>query len=66
MDQNFSGSIDFTEFLIAALNEEKLLNKKKMEQAFRMFDAVNIKSIFFILFSKGIHNFYQLYYSLRN
>lgn len=40
VDQNYSGSIDFTEFLIAALNEEKLLNKTKIEQAFKMFDTV--------------------------
>lgn len=40
VDQNYSGSIDFTEFLVAALNEEKLLNRKKIEQTFKMFDAV--------------------------
>lgn len=40
MDQNYSGSIDFTEFLVAALNEDKLMNKTKIEQAFKMFDAV--------------------------
>lgn len=39
-DQNDSGAIDFTEFLVAAMNEEKLLNKHKIEQAFKMFDAV--------------------------
>lgn len=39
-DQNDSGAIDFTEFLVAAMNEEKLLNKNKIEQAFNMFDAV--------------------------
>lgn len=39
MDQNYSGSIDFTEFLVAALAEEKLLNKTKIEQAFKMFDT---------------------------
>lgn len=39
-DQNDSGAIDFTEFLIAAMNEEKLLNKNKIEQAFKMFDEV--------------------------
>jgi len=45
-DSNDSGAIDFTEFLIAAMNEENLLNKSKMEQAFKMFDAV----IFFCFF----------------
>lgn len=39
MDNNYSGAIDFTEFLVAALTEEKLLNKNKMEQAFKMFDT---------------------------
>jgi len=39
-DQNDSGAIDFTEFLVAAMNDENLLNKLKIEQAFKMFDAV--------------------------
>ena len=45
-DQNDSGAIDFTEFLVAAMNEEKLLNKHKIEQAFKMFDAVYKKKLF--------------------
>ena len=48
-DQNDSGAIDFTEFLVAAMNEEKLLNKHKIEQAFKMFDAVYKKKLFYDL-----------------
>ena len=53
-DSNDSGAIDFTEFLIAAMNEENLLNKNKMEQAFKMFDAV----IFFFCFICFFYNFF--------
>jgi calcium-dependent protein kinase len=35
---NNSGKIDFTEFIVAATNEEKLLNMKKLENAFAYFD----------------------------
>ena len=31
--------MDFTEFLIAAMNHEKLLSVAKMEQAFKIFDT---------------------------
>lgn len=38
VDSNKSGKVDFTEFVVAALNREKLLSKNKIEQAFRVFD----------------------------
>jgi len=38
VDINNSGYIDFTEFVVAAMNREKLLSAKKLEQAFAMFD----------------------------
>jgi len=38
VDINHSGYIDFTEFVVAAMNREKLLSSKKLEQAFSMFD----------------------------
>jgi calcium-dependent protein kinase len=38
VDINNSGYIDFTEFVVAAMNREKLLSSKKLEQAFSMFD----------------------------
>lgn len=56
-DQNDSGAIDFTEFLIAAMNEEKLLNKNKIEQAFKMFDEV----IFLLGFLKTVKGWRWLY-----
>lgn len=38
IDMNNSGKIDFTEFIVAASNEEKLLNMNKLENAFTYFD----------------------------
>jgi len=38
VDINNSGHIDFTEFIVATMNREKLLSAKKVEQAFSMFD----------------------------
>ena len=38
VDINQSGKVDFTEFLIAAMNHEKLLSVSKMEQAFKILD----------------------------
>lgn len=35
---NREGEINFTEFLVAAMNREKLLNAKQIEKAFKMFD----------------------------
>jgi len=41
VDINGSGQIDFTEFIIAASNHEKLLSKEKLDRAFRLFDIDN-------------------------
>jgi len=41
VDINHSGYIDFTEFIVAAMNREKLLSQKKLEQAFHLFDQDN-------------------------
>ncbi|CAD8142780.1 unnamed protein product [Paramecium pentaurelia] len=38
VDINRSGEVDFTEFLIAAMNQEKFLSVQKMEQAFKIID----------------------------
>lgn len=35
---NKEGEINFTEFLVAAMNREKLLSSKQIEKAFKMFD----------------------------
>lgn len=35
---NKEGEINFTEFLVAAMNREKLVNSKQIEKAFKMFD----------------------------
>jgi len=42
VDINNSGQIDFTEFIIAAMNRDKLLSSQKLEQAFKIFDIVRI------------------------
>lgn len=39
VDTNDSGLIDFTEFLVAASNEEELVSKGRLEQAFNYFDT---------------------------
>lgn len=38
IDIDKSGTIDYNEFLIAATNRQKVLNKEKLEQTFKMFD----------------------------
>jgi calcium-dependent protein kinase len=42
VDTNKSGVVDFTEFLMAAMQKEHVLSKQKMEQAFKLFDNVFI------------------------
>ena len=39
VDTNGSGQIDFTQFLVAASNEEKMLEEKRLENAFDYLDA---------------------------
>lgn len=46
VDINKSGQVDFTEFLIAAMNQDKLLSIQKMQQAFDIIDLVHIYLVF--------------------
>ena len=39
IDTNGSGRIDFTEFLVAASNEDQLLKRKQLENAFNYLDT---------------------------
>lgn len=39
-DYNHSGQIDYTEYLVSAINKEKLLTKDKLNKAFELFDLV--------------------------
>ncbi|CAD8149985.1 unnamed protein product [Paramecium octaurelia] len=39
VDMNKSGFVDFTEFITSAANEEKLLSKQRLQQAFNIFDT---------------------------
>lgn len=38
VDIDKSGIIDYSEFLVAAMSQQRLLSRKKLQQAFKMFD----------------------------
>jgi len=38
VDNNNSGSIDYTEFVMATMNRQKLLSKERLEAVFKLFD----------------------------
>lgn len=38
IDTDGSGAIDYSEFLMATMNQQQLLSKEKLKQAFKMFD----------------------------
>lgn len=38
VDKNNSGSIDYTEWVMATINREALLSKQRLDVAFKMFD----------------------------
>ena len=40
VDTNNSGEIDYSEFVTASINRQKLLSKDKLELVFKMFDKV--------------------------
>lgn len=40
VDSNNSGKISYTEFLVAATQEQQLVSKQKVELTFKMFDKV--------------------------
>lgn len=40
IDSNGSGKIDFTEFIVAIQNKEKLFQRAALENAFGFFDKV--------------------------
>ena len=41
IDIDKSGFIDYSEFVVAAMNEKSLLSNEKLMQAFKMFDKVS-------------------------
>lgn len=43
-DYNHSGQVDYTEYLVSAINKEKLLTKDKLNKAFELFDLVGCVS----------------------
>jgi hypothetical protein len=40
VDTDNSGFIDYSEFVVAAMNEKQLLTNEKLQAAFKMFDKV--------------------------
>ena len=44
IDMDGNGTIDYTEFVMATMNEKTVLTNDKLEQAFKMFDKVRNKS----------------------
>lgn len=40
VDTNNSGEIDYSEFVTASINRQKLLSKNKLDIVFKMFDKV--------------------------
>ena len=38
VDTDGSGTIDYSEFVVAAMSQQKLLSYQKLKQAFNMFD----------------------------
>lgn len=45
IDTDGSGAIDYSEFLMATMNEQQLMSKEKLKQAFKMFDKDNSGTI---------------------
>ena len=41
VDIDHSGFIDYSEFVIASMNEKQLLTNEKLQAAFKMFDKVS-------------------------
>jgi calcium-dependent protein kinase len=38
VDKNDSGAIDYSEFVLATINRGKLMDQRRLEMAFKMFD----------------------------
>lgn len=47
VDTDRSGYIDYSEFVVAAMNEKQLLTADKLQSAFKMFDKVKSYSLFY-------------------
>ena len=45
LDKNCNGVIDYSEFLTAAVNKQRLLSQENLKMAFRMFDTDNSGTI---------------------
>lgn len=56
VDTNCSGEIDYTEFLVAAIDFEKKVTEKHFEQAFAYFDIDNSGEITFQEVARFLEN----------
>ena len=55
VDIDSSGFIDYSEFVVAAMNEKQLLTDEKLLSAFKMFDKVIIKTAKHFVGRKRLH-----------
>ena len=56
IDVNGTGAIDFSEFVLATVNQKKLLSEERLKQVFKMFDTDDSDSIS----RKEIHAFFSM------
>ena len=40
-DYNHSGQIDYTEYLVSAINKDKLVTRERLQKVFKAFDLVD-------------------------
>lgn len=59
-DANMNGCIDYTEFLTAATNWRKVLNKNKLKASFESFDLDKDGAISLLELKQVLHNDYQV------
>ena len=53
IDIDKSGFIDYSEFVVASMNEKQLVTNEKLQQAFKMFDKVCFYCFFIFTFCTG-------------
>lgn len=43
LDRNKTGTVDYTEYLVLAINKEKLITRDKLQKAFKTLDLVRFE-----------------------
>ena len=54
VDIDRSGYIDYSEFVIASMNEKQLLTNEKLQSAFKMFDKVSSYEPLFVVYNNTL------------